>query len=420
MLTMRVFKTPGETGVKNFVKGMLALVLALVVFEGVSRIAATIFYDVTTPDPEDAAWYSFSPEYGWTGKPGYSGPVVERPEGARMFDESGFVAGEMQKLNNAPKRKILFIGDSKTFGYEIPKQHGMASLLETLLPDVATINLSLPAYSSYQGLLVATNIVPRNGGDVAVISFNFNDRRFVGSPGEEDGAAAFARYYETYQANARLQTLDVSYIYRLLRYLLRWMGLVRDEYALPAPVTIDALLPRVSRSNFRANLVGIVNVLREKGIVPVFLLLGDNPTHSIFLKKGLQQLQEGRLDSAINSLRTSEMLHNSSNLLSRKVLAQAYELTGDTTSAARYRQPFHPHRRFNGGDLIEFDSTYNDIMRDVARELSVELVDGAEVLNAEPSVFFDSCHFDERGHRRIAEVLATRMRSLLTSRQRAG
>jgi lysophospholipase L1-like esterase len=402
---------------KNVFKGVLSLLLALLAVECASRVAATLFYDATTQDPEGMAWYQFSPEFGWTGKPGYKGPVTSRPEGEREFDNSGFVAGEMEQFDDSTKTRIVFIGDSNTFGYEIPKSAGMASLLERLLPDVVTINLSLPAYSSYQGMLVTKNVLSKHKADLAIISFNFNDRRFVGSRDEQDSAPAFARYYDAFQQKELLKKLDVSYSYRAVRYVLRSLGFVTDEYALPAETSIDSLLPRVSPANYRAYLIAMAEELRARHITPVFLLLGDNPTHSGYLRRGIRLLREGKTDSAINALKTSEMQFNSSHLLSRKLLAQAYERIGDTVRMQEYRKPFRPHRRFNGGDLIEFDSTYNDIMRDVAREQRVELVDGKAVLNAEPSVFFDSCHFDEAGHRRVAELLREYLLPILAQRK---
>ncbi len=48
---------------------------------------------------------------------------------------------------------------------------------------------------------------------------------------------------------------------------------------------------------------------------------------------------------------------------------------------------------------------YNDIMRDVARERGLGLVEAGMMLNEFPSDYHDHCHPDANGHRRIAVIL---------------
>jgi hypothetical protein len=58
---------------------------------------------------------------------------------------------------------------------------------------------------------------------------------------------------------------------------------------------------------------------------------------------------------------------------------------------------------------IRMDTTYNDIMRTVGQQTDVDVVDGARVLDSMPEVFIDDCHFNEEGHRRIGELIATHL-----------
>ena len=55
---------------------------------------------------------------------------------------------------------------------------------------------------------------------------------------------------------------------------------------------------------------------------------------------------------------------------------------------------------------IRLDWDYNTIMRQVAGQYNVDLVDAASVLEKDPYVFIDFCHFDSAGHRKVAELLA--------------
>jgi len=61
----------------------------------------------------------------------------------------------------------------------------------------------------------------------------------------------------------------------------------------------------------------------------------------------------------------------------------------------------------HGGAPVRLDSAYNDIMREVAMEHGAELVDAAAALHF--SDYDDFCHFNENGHRKIAELLAERL-----------
>jgi lysophospholipase L1-like esterase len=59
-----------------------------------------------------------------------------------------------------------------------------------------------------------------------------------------------------------------------------------------------------------------------------------------------------------------------------------------------------------GGRPIRLDSEYNAIMKQVAAQYDVDLVDAASVLEKDPYVFIDFVHFDSAGHRKVAELLA--------------
>jgi lysophospholipase L1-like esterase len=105
--------------------------------------------------------------------------------------------------------------------------------------------------------------------------------------------------------------------------------------------------------------------------------------------------------------------------LARVYLAQAHEAKGDKAKAADVVISREFYRSFSGGTPIRLDTVYNDIMRQVAAQHHVTLVDGAGALNAQPSVFIDYCHFNEDGHRRIGELLADRVSVMLGVQQTA-
>jgi lysophospholipase L1-like esterase len=65
------------------------------------------------------------------------------------------------------------------------------------------------------------------------------------------------------------------------------------------------------------------------------------------------------------------------------------------------------------GQLAYVDREYNDIMREVAAQYDIPVVDAASALETDPFVFIDFCHFNTDGHRKVAEVLAPALGELL-------
>ena len=111
--------------------------------------------------------------YGWTPRPGYSGDVYGAD---RKFDLNGYLAADSAQVKST-KPKIVFFGDSCTFGNGIATDETFVEVVGTLLPDVASINLAVPGYTSLQGCMRLKNLA--FDPDVVVFSFSFNDRRYV-------------------------------------------------------------------------------------------------------------------------------------------------------------------------------------------------------------------------------------------------
>ena len=81
-----------------------------------------------------------------------------------------------------PGRRILFLGDSNTFGIRVPLEKTFALQLETLLPGTRSLNLGVPGYSSLQGKQLLARHLAALDPEVVVIAFHYNDRRYV-TPG---------------------------------------------------------------------------------------------------------------------------------------------------------------------------------------------------------------------------------------------
>jgi lysophospholipase L1-like esterase len=64
-------------------------------------------------------------------------------------------------------------------------------------------------------------------------------------------------------------------------------------------------------------------------------------------------------------------------------------------------------------DLAEAMDRYNDVLLGVCRERGLDCVDLASQLPKDTTVFYDDCHFNEEGARRVAKLLADHLQSRL-------
>jgi lysophospholipase L1-like esterase len=139
------------------------------------------------------------------------------------------------------------------------------------------------------------------------------------------------------------------------------------------------------------------------------MVLRDNPLQADALKRGLDSLRRNNLDEAIAQLESAVRGQPMFADLARAYLARALTAKGDKAGAAKAARTRSLYNSFSGGRVIRLDTDYNDIMRAVAAENGVEVIEGAQVVEERPADFIDYCHFNAGGHRRLGELLARRI-----------
>ncbi len=400
---------------KKFSSGFLSLVVALALLEILSRALVTIRIDQLASDNKEEPWYVYSPELGWERKPGFNGTYAGIP---RHFNSEGYLFGDDEKLTDNSTKKILFIGDSNTFGNDSPIEKAFPSLVDSALTNAVTVNLSVPGYTSFQGKLQLKRALSRFRPDVIVVSFNFNDRRYVLHENDIDGAAMFRRTYEQAQWAERMALLEKSYLVRAVRAALRRVGVVKGT--IHQPVMVNDLVPRVSPFVYEENLTEIATTARQEDIPLIFLLLRDNPQQVEYLHEGIALLERAQPDSAIHVLESASRAKTLFVSLARLYLKAAYEQVGEPNKAHEAAVIQTPQSSLHGGHPIRLDKQYNEIMIRVAKQCGVTVVDGAAELEKTPFVYYDFCHFDTTGHKKIAEVLLPHLQSLLAQNAKGG
>lgn len=370
-------------------------ILLLLSLEGLCRIGVSFY---STNESERETWAIRTPDLGWERRPNFKGPDICGVP--RTFDARGllpFDAAQLAKKNPA-QRTALFIGDSSTYGFCIQSDSTFVEVADRALPQYRMINLGVPAYTSYQGYKTLLKYGSTLKPDIIFISFNFNDRRYVVNDDDIDSDSTFAKLARP--EGSRL--LEQIYLFRLARFIRAKLGFSGNA----RPVRLDRLRPRVDERAYEANLIRIVRWAREHGSAVYFILLGDTPNQTALLQAGIRNLEEAKYDAAVKNFKLlSQRPHAALAQLGQLYLSKAYVRAGKNEQAEKAVWA-EPLISAHGGQPVRLDTDYNRVMRYVAEEYGVPLIDAKSELEKRPRVFFDGCHFDVEGHEIVGNLIA--------------
>lgn len=361
---------------KGFLRSLLIAIAILLLLEVGSRIGWHM----------QNIWYIYSPDLNWEKRPDFSGEVFETK---RTFDSQGFITVDSEQVSDTTKAKIIFIGDSNTFGIMVPTHLTFIELLDDLLPDYSVINMSIPGYTSYQGKILlkrALDIHP----SIIFVSHNFNDRRYVLKKEFIDSKSRFQTLYKW----------SNIYLLRFASYIRRRVGFLKTKN-----VDINTLYARVPPDSFKQNLMDMAEVAKNRNATLVFLLLNDNPIQTEHLRRGIKFYENLQYDQAIKQFKKAIDADNSHSFLARKYLSRIYKEKGMIEEYERSLIFENALISLHGGHPMYTDFEYNEITKSVAKACNIKVIDGGCILDNDPSFYLDFCHFDERGHGEIANHL---------------
>ncbi|HXT20998.1 MAG TPA: SGNH/GDSL hydrolase family protein [Thermoanaerobaculia bacterium] len=380
--------------VLRFVLGAFFACALVAAAEGGARLLAP------PPQPvadESAPWMEPSADLGWRLRPGIHARVFGE---SRTLAPDGLFAVDSGQLRQPDQRRILLLGDSRTFGNGVPTAATFGEVLDRRLADAQVINLAVPGYSSYQGLAALRLYAPRLRPDVVVFAFGFNDRRYVLAAGDADGAARFHRLARQGAADGFARSLALV---RLLDFgrRARWLEKLRHQ-----PVDVSALAPRVSPPAYRDNLEAVARYCADRHVRLLFLLLNDNPRDVDHLELGMRLERHGRGETAERELRSAIASGNDFADAARRSLAEHYRRDGRAADAAAVAMSPRTLLSTAGGYPLLPGSTYRAVELEVAAAHGIELVRAGRLLDRHPDWYFDFCHFTAPGHAAVAGLLA--------------
>ncbi len=392
------------------------LIAAALLFslEGILRIGDSVRSDLSRAQP----WFIYDVDVGWDRRPNFKG--ADDCGMDRTFDERGFVAAEAARLKEKKRDqlRVVFLGDSSTYGACAETEYTFVSIAGSLVPQAQVINLGVNGYTSYQGYKALLKYGKLLSPDLMFISFNFNDRRFVLNPEMADSDRLFRRLHNASIFNA---AADVSYIVRAAREVRKWMAgwdkgadeahSIGDMEAVN--VRLDKVRARVEPEEYRNNLVKIVQWAKANGSSVAFILLGDNPNQTDDLREGLEFLAQKDQEQAVAAFNVAKDGDDVwFSALARLQLSRILKEQGKLKEAEDILLMENAASGLTGGYPVHLDTDYHRIMREIAAEHGVTVVDAAHELSKVPDAFWDHCHFDESGHEIVGRLVADAIRSI--------
>ena len=401
-------------------KNILYSILALLGLAAATEMAARLFcwalgrvpYTVATAWclPDDNLLYVF--------KPHFNGRIFEA---IARINNVGLRGDDIAARKPPGVCRVLCLGDSRTFGYQVAQNECFAAQLQEIRraqhseARLEVLNAGFPGYSSCQGLRYLELKGLRFDPDVVTVAFGFNDRRFVLTPEQADGAEWFREAARGLRSRGRLRwsyaLLGAAKLLSHARAEDTWR---RDVLALPSQ-RLDALSCRVELAAYRQNLGRIVDLCRDRKIAVIFLLMGDSPGVEEPFQEGIRLRAENRYDQAVAAFSrigrqpadpATEQWCRALVLYEIGLTREAQGQTTEALAAFRESAQAAAHWSVFGGTPVRFASDYLKAMRHVAEELRVPYLDIAGQFAQRPDLFADYTHHNARGHRRIAEALA--------------
>jgi lysophospholipase L1-like esterase len=371
---------------------------------------------IANPEYENQFLFLKDPYVIWKLKPG------ELKPGCRV-NKLGFRGDEVSQHKTPGTKRIICLGNSITLGLDV-KTHADAypmllaqHLKQTQDQPCEVINAGVAGYSSYQILQQWRHYIKPLDPDLIIVLAAFND--VIYTPFKPDKEIRMTK-----TACAFYNTLFSFRVLRALNSGIKFISAhISHKELISSYDPKIGIQTRVSEEDYRKNLEGIVKDAEARQINVIFIT--SNSVRGIPLavsplpriesegKKNVVHWIPQPAPSVIRVGRENvERLYRASQAQMRELpespipyynLAKCCEYKGDSLLSRAY---------FNAADSLDTTKKrydrYNQIMREVAAEHTIPVVDAYQLLNGgDNSRYFtpDCIHFNEAGHAVIAEAL---------------
>jgi lysophospholipase L1-like esterase len=421
----------------------LSTVAGLLLVEALSRLALiglgpeererVLFTSPVVWAHEKNPLHTPDPELFWKPTPGYSaGEVRINRRGTRGPD---FLVPKPTGLF-----RIVLLGDSVTFGFNVPEELSYARRLESSLREswsrssgspreVEVINAGVIGYTSWQGRKLLERSVGSWDSDLVIVLFGYNDHH---SSRASDRERSLDRGRAMVLGRLARETSTARLFERLRRL---WWG-----SGLP-----DRPVPRVGVEEFTDNILALSDEALAGGSAILFLTVPIRPRLPLVENFREVRVREGAsvrtvwmrqidvalqaFEGAAETLRghffggadLSEFTRHPEHCTRTWRLAEGYrELPVFHYLAARCYQARGETEKaaIAMSECARLDDerreveAYNERLRRLAKASKIQVLDTALAFGEEAGLFLDVVHPSPEGHRRIADAISAYLESV--------
>lgn len=406
---------------------LLVTLSMLLLLEGGAR-----WMGAETARPIISPWMEFDARLLWKNRPGSHGSKGSRfaPAISFLHNHLGLRMDEIEVAKPPGVFRAAVLGDSNIWGFGVQQPQTACSVLQRMFDgdppdgrDVEILNMGTIGYSSYQGRIVLERHAFPLEPDLVILSYGYNDRRYVASMEVSDGPDHFS------------WTARVSWFHERIFGSSAFLNAVVSPLKRDLQTTLGEAAPRVPLDAHRRNFSEMLRLCRERDIPAAVLSLTDNPIETRRLREYRHASLDGRIGDAMGRLADAIRQPNLTDYAITPWLLRN-ELGERPEAAARALGIEAPDSREEANALaadligqiegmaLKIDSVmgmspirpdwlYREALEEVcAGEPASKLLDFGEIVFAEDGEvwarwFFpsDPCHLNENGQRRLAEFL---------------
>lgn len=390
----------------QIISGLVLTILLLLLIELTTRLLEGEFSPFT---PE---YFQYNPHTLWDNKPEFSF-TKQTGAGTVRFqtNQYGFRAREFQKEKPPATTRIFCLGDSTTWGYDIPFEAIYPDRLNQRLGEqVQVISAGVMGYTIAQCRIQLETKLLAFHPDIITVASNYNDRRYTLEKYSFEDPESLSRLYST------RRFIDfLSRISHTVHYIIQFSMNQMFENLRKNPPPLDTLTCRVPLEHYRQNLEQICRIAHANDIKVVFIGMGDSYQNFSFLR---EYRTASTLDEKISILLNARREQSAGVYgLATRLLVEHLKASAGQDSGIRAEEieRVYPLRRsLDGGFIIEPDWVYRDAMAEVAEQHQIPWLDFVqytmqfdEIKNLRTSIFIedDPAHLNELGHSLLADAL---------------
>jgi hypothetical protein len=161
---------------KNVVLASLSILISLILFLAVAEVATRMFW--VPPSLLSTPMIEEHPYYGWAPRAGIAGRHVTAEFDYEFINTAqGFRGTDLVTVSRPAniKNRILFLGDSFTWGNGSPNDDTFVELVHSAIAGTEVVNTGANGYGQRQQLAILDTVGAAIKPDLVVLMFFWND-----------------------------------------------------------------------------------------------------------------------------------------------------------------------------------------------------------------------------------------------------